>query len=213
MYLCRHRSLRRMDWRTLLTFSWVLDDLGRLDFHSWTGFFKLTYPFSDERNTWRLIYVREIMMIAGFYLVYSDSEPMKSKLSFLFSMFLLLLSLVKTKSACQLSNYSICYIFSSFLWEQRVNMKFWVKLDKRSSKALETLRTAYGEVAIKKFAVFERQIWWCGRLKMHRRFRNEQNLIHEQKQGFDIIYDLGWTSGSSSLTISPWHINHLFLFH
>jgi hypothetical protein len=48
--------------------------------------------------------------------------------------------------------------------EQRINIKFWVKIGKSVSEKLALLTVAYGEYAMKKASVFE----W------HRRFKEGQ---------------------------------------
>jgi hypothetical protein len=44
---------------------------------------------------------------------------------------------------------------SDEILEQRINIKFCVKIGKRASEALALLTVAYGEYAMKKWSVFE----------------------------------------------------------
>lgn len=76
------------------------------------------------------------------------------------TLYSLLLSLVKTVTNYCLSNYSDNSTDPFFLsvakvFEQFVNLKFYTKLGKSTNKTLDTLRAAYNEVTMNKFAVFE----------------------------------------------------------
>lgn len=53
--------------------------------------------------------------------------------------------------------------------EQRINIKFCVKIGKSASETLSLLKMAYGEHAVKKSSVFE----W------HRRFREGRENVHD----------------------------------
>jgi hypothetical protein len=57
--------------------------------------------------------------------------------------------------------------------EQRINMKFCLKIGNRASETLASLTVAYGEYAMKKSSVFERQ----------RRFKGEKVCKTTQEMG------------------------------
>jgi hypothetical protein len=57
--------------------------------------------------------------------------------------------------------------------EQRINIKFCVKIGKRTSETLSLVTLAYGEYAVKKLSVFE-----C-----HRRFKEGRDVQDDPRSG------------------------------